>query len=420
MSRTTTTSAPTQTGDSLGPVRCVYMADVIDFFLKLLVILVSAKVFAELFAYLRLPSVLGELAAGIIIGPSVLTLIQVEPVLYLLAEIGILLLLFEVGLETDVGQLVRVGGESSLVAVTGVVLPAVLGFWISFSYMSLSVSTSLFVGGTLVATSIGITVRVLSDLKLRHTRLARVVLGAAVLDDIIGIVILAVFSGFAQRGTVLWLSSLKALGLIVLFLVAAPVIAKLLVPALSKMVDKSRTAGLLPTATICFILALAIVANSIGAPAIIGSFAAGIALARKFFLPFGRPRDLGLSEKVETAMKPVIELFVPVFFVMVGVSVNLREIDFTSPTFWGLAGVLTLAAIITKAASGIWARGPFRAKVLTGISMVPRGEVGLIFAEVGRRSGVFDDEVYAVLVFVVALTTLAAPLMLRVLVRGER
>ncbi len=393
------------------------MADATDFFLKLLVILASAKVFAEIFARLRLPAVLGEVVAGIIIGPSLLGIIRVEPIFYLLAQIGVLLLLFEVGLETDVGQLVRVGGESSLVAVTGVVLPAAVGFWISFSWLSLSLNSSLFVGGTMVATSIGITVRVLADMRMRHTRIARVVLGAAVLDDIIGVVILAVFFNFAQQGQIFWLGGLKVFGLIAAFLVAAPVITKLLVPVLSKMVDRSRTAGVIPGAVVCLILALAILAHYAGAPVIIGSFVAGIALARRFFLPFGPPHSPALAGKVEAGMKPVVDLFVPIFFVIVGVSVNLRAIAFASPAFWGMAGVLTAAAILTKTASGIWAKGPVRTKLLTGISMIPRGEVGLIFAEVGKRSGVFDDTMYAAMVFVVALTTVAAPLLLRLAAR---
>jgi Kef-type K+ transport system membrane component KefB len=389
------------------------MPDVTDFFLKLLVILASAKIFAEVFSYLRLPSVLGEVVAGIIIGPSLLGIVEAEPIFYLLAEVGVLLLLFEVGLETDVGQLLKVGAESSLVAVTGVVLPAAAGFLIALHYMSLPVSSALFVGGTMVATSIGITVRVLSDLKMRNTRIARVVLGAAVLDDIIGVIILAVFSGFVRQGEVQWLDSLRLLGLIVAFLVAAPVITKLLVPALAKIVERSKTAGFLPAVVISLVLALAAGAHYVGAPAIVGSFAAGIALAPRFFLPFGKAHRPELSGRIEAGMKPIIDLFVPLFFVVVGMSVNLRAIDFTSPAFWGAAGVLTAAAMLTKALSGIWSKGHWRAKTLTGISMIPRGEVGLIFAEVGKRSGVFSEEVYVLTVFVVALTTLGAPLLLR-------
>jgi len=176
--------------------------EVSEFFLKLLIILLVAKLFAEVFAYLRLPSVLGEVIAGIVIGPSLFGVIVPDATLYLLAEIGILLLLFEVGLETDIGQMAKVGIQSSLVAITGVVVPGFLGYWISSSLLGIPFVVSLFVGGTLVATSIGITVRVLVDLKKHQTKTAKVVLGAAVLDDIVGVVILAVLYDFAVNGQI--------------------------------------------------------------------------------------------------------------------------------------------------------------------------------------------------------------------------
>jgi Kef-type K+ transport system membrane component KefB len=390
--------------------------DVSQFFIGLLVILLSSKVLAEVFTYLHLPSVLGEVVAGILIGPSLLNVIHPDSIFYLLAEIGILLLLFEVGLQTDVGQLARVGLESSLVAVTGVVMPAALVYAVCFYMLSLSFAVSLFMAGTFVATSIGITVRVLHDLRMDRSRMAKVVLGAAVLDDVIGVIILAILYNFSQKGSIQWMSSLKILAFIALFLVVAPVLTKLMVPAITKMEEKSRTKGLLPVVSISIILALALVANLAGAPAILGAFAAGIALAHRFFLPFGpygKDRKNRLTDKIESGMKPIIDLFVPIFFVIVGASINLTKIDFTSPTFWIAASALTAVSIAAKILSGAWAKGNLRTKLTTGIAMVPRGEVGLIFAEVGRRSGVFDDSFYAVAVFVVALTTLAGPLLLK-------
>jgi len=396
--------------------------EVSEFFLKLLIILLVAKLFAEVFAYLRLPSVLGEVIAGIIIGPSLLGVIVPDATLYLLAEIGILLLLFEVGLETDIGQMAKVGIQSSLVAITGVVVPGFLGYWISNSLLGLPFVVSLFVGGTLVATSIGITVRVLVDLKKHQTKTAKVVLGAAVLDDIVGVVILAILYDFAVKGQINLFNAAKVLGFITTFLIIAPVIAKLLMPVIARLSSASRTKGMIPTLIISLILSMAVISHKIGAPEILGSFAAGVALARRFFLPFGSAMDHyshELAEKIEKNMKPIINLFVPIFFVVVGASINLRVIDFTSATFWYMAGLLTLGAIISKMLSGIWAEGNFRTKLSTGIAMVPRGEVGLIFAEVGKKSGIFDDMIYAVIVFVVALTTLFAPLALRFVMRGE-
>ncbi|MFN3479450.1 MAG: cation:proton antiporter [Thermodesulfovibrionales bacterium] len=396
--------------------------EVSDFFLKLLVILISAKFFAEVFAFLRLPSVLGEVIAGIIIGPSLLGIIVPDATFYLLAEIGILLLLFEVGLETDVGQLVRVGIQSSLVAATGVLLPALAGFWISSHVFNLPFVVSLFIGGTLVATSIGITVRVLVDLKKHQTKTAKIVLGAAVLDDVVGVVILALLYDFAVKGEINIINTAKVLGFIAIFLLIAPVITKLFVPLISKLSSSSRTKGMVPTIIISVILILAVISHEVGAPEILGSFAAGIALARRFFFPLGATIDHyshGLAEKIEENMKPIIDLFVPVFFVVVGASINLKAIDFTSSSFWQFAGLLTVGAIIAKMLSGVWVKGGVRTKLSTGVAMIPRGEVGLIFAEVGKKGGIFDDTIYAVIVFVVALTTLFAPLLLRFVMRGE-
>lgn len=396
--------------------------EVTEFFLNFLIILLSAKFFAELFTYLRLPAVLGEVTAGIILGPSLLGVLQVDATLYLLAEIGILLLLFEVGLETDIGQVAKVGIQSFLVAITGVAAPAIAGYCLSRYFLNLSNIVSLFIGGTIVATSIGITIRALVDIKKHRTKTAKIVLGAAVLDDIIGVVILATLYDFAVKGEVSIIDTGKIIGFITTFLLIAPVITKLLVPLISKASYNSRTDGMIPTIMISLILALAFISHKIGAPGILGSFAAGIALARRFFLPLGSTIDHyspALAEKIEENMKPIIGLFVPVFFVVVGASINLTVIDFSSIAFWQMAGLLVFVAIITKMMSGVWAKGSLRTKLSTGIAMVPRGEVGLIFAEVGKKSGIFDDFMYAIIVFVVALTTLFAPVLLRIVMREE-
>lgn len=394
--------------------------DVSQFLAGLLLILISAKIFSEAFAYLNLPSVLGEVMAGVLLGPSVLTIIHPDSVFHLLAEIGILLLLFEVGLQTDVGQLARVGLESSLVAVTGVLVPVMGVYLVCFYMLALPLAVSLFMAGTFVATSIAVTVRVLHDLRMDRSRMARIVLGAAVLDDVIGVIILAILYDFSQNGHIDLLSATRVLAFVTMFLVVAPVMTKLLVPAITKMEERSRTKGLLAAVSVSIILILALAAQVAGAPAILGAFAAGIALAHKFFLPFGpysKDKENKLTDRIESAMQPIIDLFVPIFFVMVGVSMNLREIDYSSLTFWTAATGLTAVSIAAKIASGVWVRGRLRTKLQTGIAMVPRGEVGLIFAEVGKRSLVFDDALYAVAVFVVALTTLAGPLFLKLALR---
>ena len=396
--------------------------EVAEFFLTFLIILLSAKFFAEVFTYLRMPGVLGEVTAGIILGPSLFGILKVDPTLHLLAEIGILLLLFEVGLETDVGQVAKVGVQSFLVAITGVAAPAIAGYCVCRYLLDLSNIVSLFVGGTIVATSIGITIRVLVDINKHRTKTAKIVLGAAVLDDIIGVVILAALYDFAVKGEVSMIDTGKIIGFITAFLLIAPVITKLLVPLISKASRYGKTEGIIPTIIISMVLALAFISHKIGAPGILGSFAAGIALARRFFLPLGATIDHyspDVAVKIEENMKPIIGLFVPVFFVVVGASINLKVIDFSSLVFWQMAGLLVSVAIITKVMSGIWVKGSLRTKLSTGIAMVPRGEVGLIFAEVGKKSGIFDDFMYAIVVFVVALTTLFAPVLLRIVMRDE-
>lgn len=387
-----------------------------DFFLKLLLLLLCAKVFAEVFAYLKLPSVIGEVIAGIVIGPSVLGIIAPDETFYLLAEIGILLLLFEVGLETDVGKVIKVGGQASMVALTGIVAPALLGFWITYDVFQLELIPALFISGCLVATSIGITVRVLADLGKQNTKFSRIVIGAAVIDDIVGVVILALLYDLVVKGQISVIGTSKLVLFIAVFLLIAPILAKLLVPLIAKFSTISRTKGLIPTIVISMILGLAVVSHEIGAPEMLGSFAAGIALARRFFLPLGAEIEHyghSIASRIEEDMKPIIDLFVPIFFVMVGVSLNFKVIDFSSVEFWSFAGVLSAVAIMGKLVSGVFVKGNLNEKVSTGLAMVPRGEVGLIFAEVGKRSGAFDDTVYAVIVFMVALTTLLAPLALR-------
>jgi len=396
--------------------------DVSEFFIKLLLIIIFAKLFAEIFAHMYLPSVLGEVIAGIIIGPSLLGFIKPDATFHLLAEIGILLLLFEVGLETDVGQIIKVGVQSTFVAITGVVAPAVFGFWVSYNLFSLPLIPSLFVGGTIVATSIGITVRVLTDLNKQNTVVSKIVLGAAVLDDVIGVVVLAVLYDFAVKGAVSIMDTGKILLFITIFLLLAPVIAKMFVPTMAKLSLVSKTKGMIPALIISLILGLAVISHKVGAPEILGSFAAGIALARRFFLPLGSTIEHyshKMAEKIEESMKPIVELFVPIFFVMVGASIDFRVIDITSGTFWGFAGMLTIIAVITKMASGLWVRGGWNRKLSTGIAMVPRGEVGLIFAEVGKRSKIFDETTYAVIIFVVAFTTLFAPLALKYVMKDS-
>lgn len=386
------------------------------FLIQLVIILFSARIFGEIAAYFNVPSVLGEIVAGIIIGQSVFGFIELTPPIQLLAQIGIILLLFEVGLETDVGRLASSGNKALLVALCGVILPFILGFFISYSLFSLSLLASLLIGSTLTATSIGITLRVLRDLNKQNTPESQIIIGAAVLDDIIGIVLLAVLYEFSQTGAVNFWNAGKVLLFIFIFFILSPVAAKFVFKVIQKWNEKSSIPGLLPTTIVSLILLFAWIAHELGAPELLGGFAAGLALSRQFFFPFAAflHQDPDFSHRVEEQMKPIVHLFTPIFFVAIGLSLNLGAVNWSSPFIWAITGTLFIAAVIGKLLSGFMLiKEKFLTKLVIGTSMVPRGEVGLIFANVGLSAGIIQDDMYASVILVIALTTLLAPFALR-------
>ena len=385
------------------------------FLLQLLGILIAARFFAELAVYVKFPSVIGELLAGVILGPSLLGWIEPVQTFRLLAEIGIILLLFEVGLETDVMQLVRAGAKSIVVALSGFILPFVFGFALCFWVFDLEMIVSLFVAGTITATSIGITLRVLSDLNRQHSHEAQVILGAAVIDDILGILLLALLYEFSVSGNINFTESGKVLLFVVVFFMLAPVVAKLMSAIILHFDRASDLPGLIPTSIVSLVLFFAWLAHAIGAPELLGGFAAGLALSRRFFLPFGMAMhsNPGFNEQVTKQMMPIINLFTPIFFVVVGLSLNLRQVDWNAIFVYAFAGSLFLVAVAGKIAGSLLLREPMHVRWTIGISMVPRGEVGLIFAELGRVNGILVDNVYAATIIVIALTTLLPPFVLR-------
>ncbi len=386
-----------------------------DFFLYLLIILLTARLFAELATRLQAPSVIGELFAGVVLGPSLLGWIEPVEAIKLMAEIGIILLLFEVGLDTDVKRLARTGMKSFIVAIAGFVLPLVFGFALGYWVLDLSLLVSLFIGGTLTATSIGITVRVLSDLKRQQAPEGQIVLGAAVLDDVMGVVLLALLYEFSIGGGVSLVNAGKVLLFVGAFFVLAPVAAKLISLIIKHFDEVSEIPGLLPTTIVSLVLFFAWLANALGAPELLGGFAAGLALSRRFFLPLGVAlhADERFAHRIEDQMKPIIQLFTPIFFVFVGLSLNLREIDWGSPFIWGFSLTLLVAAIVGKLVGAFFIRESWTARWVIGMAMIPRGEVGLIFAELGRVSGIFNNEIYAGMVIVIALTTLLPPFIMK-------
>ncbi len=387
-----------------------------DFFLILLLILLGARLFAELFRRFALPPVLGELCAGILLGPSLLGWIEPTSTIKLLAEIGIILLLFDVGLETDLHRLKESGKSAVLVAVGGFVLPFLLGTWTAYTLFSLPLIVSLFIGGTITATSIGITVRVLSDLKKRSSREGEIVLGAAVLDDIFGVLLLTILYEFSQSGGIDLLDTGKVFLFILLFFLTAPIAARLLALLIQRFDSGSEKEGLIATAIFSLVLFFAWLAHQVGAPEIIGGFAAGLALSRRFLLPFGIAlrENQAFAAKIENQIRPIVYLFTPIFFVTVGLSMNLREIAWGESHVWLFGGAILAVSVIGKMAVPAMMRTlPPQKRLVVGLSMIPRGEVGLIFAEIGRTAELFDNETYAALILVIVLTTLLPPFLIK-------
>jgi len=385
------------------------------FFLHLLVILITARILSELVSRLHGPSVIGELFAGILLGPSLLGWIDPAEAIRLMAEIGIILLLFEVGLGTDIKRLVTTGAKSLIVALSGFILPLILGFSLGYWIFELPLLVSLFIGGTLTATSIGITVRILTDLKRQYAEEGQIVLGAAVLDDILGVVLLALLYEFSIGGGVSLINASKVLMFIAIFFLLAPIAAKLISLIIKRLDTISETPGLLPTTIISLVLLFAWLAHEVGAPELLGGFAAGLALSRRFFLPFGIAlhTDPDFAVRIEDQMRPIIYLFTPIFFVYVGLSLNFREIDWGSPFIWIFSLSLLVVAIVGKLVGALLLRESWTTRWVIGMAMIPRGEVGLIFAELGRVSGIFENEIYAGLVLVIAVTTLLSPIVLK-------
>ena len=387
-----------------------------SFFISLVIILLTARFLAELAKKFQVPPVIGELLAGILLGPSLLGWVDLTPVIKLLAEIGIILLLFEVGLETDVMRLVRVGLKSIVVAVAGFILPFLFGFLLSHLVFEFSLLASLFIGGTLTATSIGITVKVLGDLNLQQSDEGRIVLGAGVMDDVLGVVLLALLYDFSLGGDVSLLNAGKIFAFIIFFLLVAPISAKLFSLIIERFHKVRKVPGWVPTTVISLILFFAWLAHIVGAPEFLGGFAAGLALSKYFFSPFGQQKFARVSDfnqKVHEQITPIIRLFTPIFFVVVGLSMNLKEIDWGSSFIWIFSLTLFVLAVLGKLAGGWLTFGPWVKRWCIGLAMVPRGEVGLIFAELGLESKILNHDIYAGLVFVIALTTLLPPFVLK-------
>jgi Kef-type K+ transport system membrane component KefB len=338
----------------------------------------------------------------------------------MLARIGVILLLFEVGLESNLHEMRKVGLSAFLVAVLGVVAPMGLG-WLTSRWLlpDSSWHLHLFIGATLCATSVGITARVLKDLGKTDTAESKIILGAAVIDDVLGLVVLAVVSAIIQQGTASPLDVALIIGKALGFLVGAVVVGEWLSPRLFGVAAKLRVHGMLVVTGLVFCFALSWIASLMGLAPIVGAFAAGLILDRKHY------EVLQGSDKrsLEDWVLPITTLLVPIFFVMMGFQVDLRS--FLDPSVLLLAAGITVAAVIGKQACsfGVVGRGLDRLSV--GIGMIPRGEVGLIFAAIGQglmSAGMplIDPPVFSAIVVMVMVTTLVTPPLLSWSLRRRR
>lgn len=375
--------------------------------LTLFIMLAAAKFMAELFERLRQPAVAGEILAGVLIGPSLLNVAAPSEITSILAEIGVIFLLFNVGLETKPAAIFKVGKSAALVAVLGVVLPFVGGWLLMKAWGSTTVE-SLFVGTALVATSVGITARVLSAMGLLDAPTARIILGAAVIDDILGLLVLAVVSSMAA-GAVNYLEILTTAALAIGFTVFITVVGAPVINRVAPTADRLRSGHGMFILGLVLCLGLSVAASFIGIAAIIGSFLAGMALAEA-------AED---HPNMHRQINGVTEFLVPFFLVNIGMQLKLDV--FRSSSVIVLCVLVTLVAVATKLVGcglGALNLGIKRAAQV-GMGMVPRGEVGIIVAQIGLSLAVIGPELYGVVLFMAVATTLIAPPFLKLLYAGE-
>jgi len=407
--------------------------NIVNVLVALAVIMVGAKLGGALAQLVKQPTVIGELLFGVVIGN--LTLVGFGwfegfshlHTIHILAEIGVIILLFQVGLESDLGQMMRVGASSLLVALLGIIGPFLLGWAVGvWFYPDESIYVHIFLATVLTATSVGITARVLKDIHKIDTDEARIILGAAVIDDILGLLILAIVSGVIQAadsGTamsssaILWLIA-KA----VLFLLGAVVVGRLVYKRVFQIASFLNVHGMLLITALAGCFAMAFVAAQVGLAPIVGAFAAGLVMEEVYYSGRG---DFS-KHTIEELLEPLALFLVPIFFVKMGMDVDLYT--FGNVSVLAFALVLTLAAIVGKQISSFGVVRTGKQGVnrwIVGLGMIPRGEVGLIFAGIGmalsfQGEKVISPEVYTAIVIMVILTTLITPPVLTWAFRGRQ
>ncbi len=365
--------------------------------LALFLMLATAKLMAELFERLKQPAVVGEILAGVIIGPSVLGLIQPSEIISIIAEIGVIFLLFMVGLETKPQSILKVGRRALFVGTLGVIIPFVAGYFIAQAWGG-SFVEAMFIGAALVATSVGITARVLGSLGLLDRETSRIILGAAVIDDILGLIILSVVSALST-GEVNYLELSKTAALAIVFIVFVAYIGSRVVNSVAPRVDKLRLSNPYFNLGLILCLGLSVLSIYVGVAAIIGAFLAGMAMAEA-------TEDNRGMHKLTSG---VTEFLVPFFLVNIGMQLNLtlfRDLDVVL-----LAVVITIAAVVTKfigCGLGAWGLS-WKEMGQVGVGMIPRGEVGIVVAQIGLGLAVITDRFFAAVLFMAVATTLIAP-----------
>ncbi len=382
--------------------------DVSHLLVVLFALLVATKLLGVVAQRLGQPSVVGELVAGILLGKSVLGLLDPgDPVIHNLAQLGVIVLLFEIGLHTDIRSLLKVGTAAIAVALVGVALPFGLGYGVCIA-LGLSAIPAMVAGAALTATSIGISARTLSDLGQLRTPEGQIVLGAAVMDDVIGLVILSVVAGLVG-GTAITPGGVASTTLIAVgFIVVALVLGNLFIPPFFRFVDRVEASGTLGVAALAFAFLMASLAAMAGSATIIGAFAAGLIL-----------HNTPQRPRIDSATTSLGHFFVPIFFAVVGAAVELGTL--ANPRALAIGSALIGVGIAGKVAAGyapVWFKGR---KLLIGVAMIPRGEVGLIFAQMGLASAALTSQLYSALALMVLVTTLITPLLLAFMVRsGQR
>jgi len=386
--------------------------EVFERLVELLVILIAAKVGAEVMARLRQPAVIGELLMGAVIGAYALRLVGRADggLLSTLAEIGVVLLLFEVGLETDLRSFARLGLSALTVALVGVATPFAFGFF-AVRLLSIgggSTELAIFMGAAMTATSVGITARVFADLRRLHTDEAKTIIGAAVIDDVIGLIILGVVAavlggdGEFSTGTLFSITA-KAVG----FLVVVVAVGHIIAPYFFRFLQSLKVEGSFVVGSFVFAIAVGLAAEYLaGLEPIVGAFAAGLVAGQTSF-----------SDRVEAELRPISFLFVPIFFLFIGTQVDVRTL--TDPQVLLAGALISLLAVVGKLVAGLGVLSKGVSRRIVGVGMVPRGEVGLIFAALGASElrAVVSAGDNAIVVLMVVVTTLLAPLILNRMLR---